>query len=125
MKNDETRVGNQYVLSEFDMEVFGGSLILEILEFRYPKFAIFEDFGESFQLQSLRKKSKVRHTKTMFHNDQLGIRSDGSEKSDRKFLNNLNANFGISTYVSARFKFKFKIMLNRNLYHPKIFIILI
>ena len=67
------------------MEVFGGSLILEIPEFRYPKFAIFEDFGESFQLQSLRKKSIVYHTETIFHYYQLGIRPDRSKKVIENF----------------------------------------
>ena len=82
------------------MEVFGGSLIFEIPGSRYPKIAIFEGFGESFQLQSLRKKSIVYHTETISHDYQLGSRADGSEKSDRGFLtHNSNVNFGILTFL--------------------------
>ena len=50
-----------------------------ILFFRYPKFAIFGDFGERFQLQSL-KKNPVYNAKTNFHDYQLGARPDESEK---------------------------------------------
>ena len=34
------------VLSESDMEIFGGSLIFEIMRSRYSQIAIFEGFGE-------------------------------------------------------------------------------
>ena len=99
-KNSETR-GRQIdiILSESDMEIFGGFLIFEISESRYSKFVIFEGFGESYQLQGLRKKSIVYHTETIYHYYQLGTRPDGS-KSDRKLLtHNSNANFGILTFL--------------------------
>ena len=62
------------------MEIFGGFLIFEILRSQYPKIAIFEDFEESFQFQSLRKKFKEYDIKTTFHDYQLGTRTDGSGK---------------------------------------------
>ena len=80
MKNAETR-GRQIdiLLSESDMKIFGGSLIFEISRSRYSKIVILRILG-SFQLQSLKKESKVYHTKTISHDYQLGIRPDGSEK---------------------------------------------
>ena len=54
MKNAETR-GRQIdiVLSESDMEIFGGFLIFEIPESRYSKIVIFESFRGKFATEKL------------------------------------------------------------------------
>ena len=73
-------IGNQYRSFRVWYGDFWRVLKFKIPELRYSKIAIFEGFGESLQLQNLRKKSKVCPTKTIFHDYQLGTRPDGLKK---------------------------------------------
>ena len=81
-KNGET-CGRQIdiVVSGFNMKIFG------VLNFRDTGISISKnrDFGESFQLQNLRKIFIVCHAKAITYNYQLEIRPDGSKNVTEDF----------------------------------------